>query len=152
MPDDLNAQNGSESIDRSSSREMPGRSQRGRQQDVPSSPLSDREVPIGVARTSDLVHAWLDGDIAESQVTGAESAQTVEFWKRLDRDLETRRMMTTPAHVQQKIMDALPMTAPSASLTPWWSRTLSVSPIAVAAAAAGLLALGAVVGASVRSR
>jgi hypothetical protein len=149
MHDDLNAQNGSESTP---SREMPGRSQRGRQQDVPSSPLSDREVPIGVARTSDLVHAWLDGDIAESQVTGAESAQTVEFWKRLDRDLETRRMMTTPAHMQQKIMDALPQTTPSAAVTPWWGRTLSVSPIAVAAAAAGLLALGAVVGASVRAR
>lgn len=151
MHDDLNAQNGSASPERSSSREMPGRSQRDRQQDLPSSPLADREVPIGVARTSNLVHAWLDGDIAEADVS-AESAQTVDFWKRLDRDLEARRLMTTPAHVQQKIMDALPQTTPSAAVTPWWSRTLSVSPIAVAAAAAGLLALGAVVGATVRPR
>jgi hypothetical protein len=151
MHDDLNAQNGPESTDRSNARQTPGRVQRGRQE-LPSSPLSDREVPIGVARTSDLVNAWLDGDIPESQVMGTESARTVDFWKRLDRDLEVRRLMTTPSHVQQKIMDALPETAPSAAVSPWWERTLSVSPIAVAAAAAGLLALGAVVGASVRGR
>jgi hypothetical protein len=151
MHDDMNAHEGPESADRSSARENPGRSKRGRQ-DLPASPLSDREVPIGVARTSDLVNAWLDGDIPESQVMGTESARTVDFWKRLDRDLETRRMMTTPSHVQQKIMDALPETTPSASVSPWWGRSMSVSPIAVAAAAAGLLALGAVVGASVRGR
>ena len=75
---------------------------------MPGAPLSDREVPIGVARTSDLVNAWLDGDISESQVIGTESARTVDFWKRLDRDLETRRAMTTPAHLQQQIMNALP--------------------------------------------
>ena len=63
MHDDLNAQNGPESADRSSARETPGRSQRGRQE-LPASPLSDREVPIGVARTSDLVHAWLVFEIA----------------------------------------------------------------------------------------
>jgi|HubBroStandDraft_6_1064221.scaffolds.fasta_scaffold1306742_1 hypothetical protein len=151
MHDDLNAQNGPESTDRSKARETPGRSDRGRQ-DMPGAPLSDREVPIGVARTSDLVNAWLDGDISESQVIGTESARTVDFWKRLDRDLETRRAMTTPAHLQEQIMNALPQTVPSAAVSPWWERTISVSPIAVAAAAAGLLALGAVVGVSVRGR
>jgi hypothetical protein len=151
MHDDLNAQNGPEA-DRSSARETPGRSKSGRQDSPALSPLSDREVPIGVSRTTNLVHAWLDGDIAESQVMGTESARTVEFWKRLDRDLEVRRMMTTPSHLQEKIMDALPEATPTAAVSPWWGRTMSVSPIAVAAAAAGLLALGAVVGASVRGR
>jgi hypothetical protein len=145
MHDDLNAPE-----DRAPS--TPSRRPRGAQPEVPASaPLSDREVPIGVARTSDLVQAWLDGDIAESQV-GAESARTVEFWKRMDRDLAVRRMATAPELLSERIMEALPQTAPAAAVSPWWSRTLSVSPIAVAAAAAGLLAIGAVVGASVRSR
>jgi hypothetical protein len=114
--------------------------------------VSDREVPIGGnggTATSDLVHAWLDGEISESAVVGAESARSVEFWKRVDRDLETRRHMQTPAYVTQKIMDALPATAP-ATATPWWSRPIAMSPIAVAAAATSLLALGAAIGASIR--
>jgi hypothetical protein len=115
--------------------------------------VSDREVPIGGTdggtRTSDLVHSWLDGEIDESAVAGAEGARQVEFWKRVDRDLESRRYMQTPAYVTQKIMDALPATTP-ATATPWWSRPIAMSPIAVAAAATSLLALGAAIGASIR--
>jgi hypothetical protein len=148
MHDDLNAQSGPESADRSSPRETPGPGQRGRQPQ--SAPLSDREVPIGVARTSDVLHAWLDGEVPESAVMGTESAQHMEFWKRLDRDLETRRMMQTPVGLQEKIMNALPQAAPASAVAPWWSRPIEVSPVAVAAAAAGLLAIGAMVGVSVR--
>lgn len=148
MHDDLNAQSGPESADRSSARETPGPGQRGRQPQP--APLSDREVPIGVARTSDLMHAWLDGEAPESAVMGTESARHVDFWKRLDRDLEVRRMMQTPSHLQEKIMNALPQATPSVAVAPWWSRPIEVSPVAVAAAAAGLLALGAIVGSSVR--
>jgi len=114
--------------------------------------VSDREVPIGggdATRTSELVHAWLDGDIAEAQVAGADAARQIEFWKRVDRDLEQRRYLQTPADLTQKIMDALPATTP-ATATPWWSRPIAMSPIAVAAAATSLLALGAAIGASIR--
>jgi hypothetical protein len=46
-------------------------------------------------------------------------------------------------------MDALPAATP-ATATPWWSRPIAMSPIAVAAAATSLLALGAAIGASIR--
>jgi hypothetical protein len=114
--------------------------------------VSDREVPIGNTggtRTQELVHAWLDGEVAESDVVGADAARQVEFWKRVDQDLESRRYMQTPAYVTQKIMDALPATTP-ATAQPWWSRPIAMSPIAVAAAATSLLALGAAIGASIR--
>jgi hypothetical protein len=146
MHDDLNAptpepreNNGEVQRPRESSREPVRR-------------VSDREVPIGGTvgtGTSDLVHAWLDGEIPETAVAGADAARQVEFWKRVDRDLESRRYMQTPAYVTQKIMDALPATAP-ATATPWWSRPIAMSPIAVAAAATSLLALGAAIGASIR--
>jgi hypothetical protein len=115
--------------------------------------VSDREVPIGNGdagtSSSELVHAWLDGEIPETAVAGSDAARQVEFWKRVDRDLEQRRYLQTPADLTQKIMDALPATTP-ATATPWWSRPIAMSPIAVAAAATSLLALGAAIGASIR--
>ena len=142
--DDLNAptpeprENNGEANRRSTSREPVRR-------------VSDREVPIGGGdtRTTDLVHAWLDGDLEETAVAGPDAARQIEFWKRVDRDLEQRRYLSTPADLTQKIMDALPATTP-ATATPWWSRPIAMSPIAVAAAATSLLALGAAIGASIR--
>jgi hypothetical protein len=142
MHDDLNARESAENVDGSRpSREVPR---------DPARPVADREVPIGVSRTSDLVHAWLDGELNESALIGHDAGRQVEFWKRLDRDLESRRHMQTPAYVAQRIMDALPETAPTT--TSWWSRPIAMTPIAVAAAATSLLALGAAIGASIRVR
>lgn len=146
MHDDLNAPT-------PESRENNGEAQRP-SREVSRDPVrrvSDREVPIGGGdlRTPDLVHAWLDGEIPESAVAGADAQRQVEFWKRVDRDLEQRRYMQTPADLTRKIMDALPATAP-ATATPWWTRPIAMSPIAVAAAATSLLALGAAIGASIR--
>jgi hypothetical protein len=146
MHDDMNAPT-PESRDQNGEAQRPSR-------DASREPVrrvSDREVPIGGggARTSELVHAWLDGEVAESALSGADAARQIEFWKRVDRDLEQRRYMQTPADLTQRIMDALPATAP-ATATPWWSRPIAMSPIAVAAAATSLLALGAAIGASIR--
>ena len=143
MHDDLNAPT-------PESREN-GESKRPSSSREPVRRVSDREVPIGSgdAGTSDLVHAWLDGELPETAVAGPDAARQVEFWKRVDRDLEQRRYMQTPADLTQKIMDALPATTP-ATATPWWSRPINMSPIAVAAAATSLLALGAAIGASIR--
>lgn len=145
MPDDLNAPT-------PESRENNGEAQRPSREisREPARRVSDREVPIGGgAASSDLVHAWLDGEIPETAVAGADAARQIEFWKRVDRDLEKRRYLQTPADLTQKIMDALPATTP-ATATPWWSRPINMSPIAVAAAATSLLALGAAIGASIR--
>jgi hypothetical protein len=144
MHDDLNAPT-------PESRENNGEAKRPSSRE-PVRRVSDREVPIGGTEgthTSDLVHAWLDGELPETAVAGPDAARQVEFWKRVDRDLEQRRYLVTPADLTQKIMDALPATAP-ATATPWWSRPIAMSPIAVAAAATSLLALGAAIGATIR--
>lgn len=147
MHDDLNAPT-------PESRENNGEAQRRSTSREPVRRVSDREVPIGggepsATHTSELVHAWLDGELPETAVAGADAARQIEFWKRVDRDLEKRRYLQTPADLTQKIMDALPATTP-ATATPWWSRPIAMSPIAVAAAATSLLALGAAIGATIR--
>jgi hypothetical protein len=108
--------------------------------------LADREVPIELARTPDRIHAWLDGELSESEVRGTESTRHLEFWKRLDRDLEVRRMAQAPVDLNARIMAALPAVAPYAA-APWWNRPVEMNPVAVAAAAGGLLAIGAAIGA-----
>ncbi len=92
-------------------------------------PLADREVPLGPPRSSlaDAVHAWLDGEVTESQARRGESGRDVDFWKRLDEDLAARRRLRTPAHLQAQIMNALPMHAPTI-ITPWWRREFVVTP------------------------
>jgi hypothetical protein len=146
MPDDLISPDGREDASRSrvpprttgDSRPADGRGA-GR--------LADREVPIELARTPDRIHAWLDGELSESEVRGTESIRHLEFWKRLDRDLEMRRQAQAPADLTARIMEALPATAPHA-VAPWWNRPVEMNPVAVAAAAAGLLSLGAAIGAT----
>ena len=111
--------------------------------------LTDREVPLDSnTRLSSAMHAWLDGDASESSLQlGDATDKQVELWKRISAEATTRRQMTTPVHVQQRIMAALPDATPSAATTlPWWSRTTSVSPAMIAAAAAGLIAIGAAIG------
>jgi hypothetical protein len=143
MHDDLTARDG---------REDPNRSRAPDGAEVnPSRPgrLSDREVPIELTRTPDQVHAWLDGELPESAVRGAEATRHVEFWKRLDRDLEVRRHAHAPVELTERIMAAIPATVPQAA-APWWARSVELSPVTVAAAAAGLLTIGAAIGATIK--
>ena len=76
---------------------------------------------------ADAVHAWLDGEAPESSVRRAEWSRDVDFWKRMNEDLERRRRMRTPAHVQGRIMEAIPQHAPQ-MITPWWRREFVVTP------------------------
>lgn len=114
-------------------------------------PMADREVavPIELARTPDLVHAWLDGEAPAASVRGPEWARHVEFWSRVDGEIESQRQVHAPADLTARIMAALPEAGPLVA-TPWWSRTVAMNPLAIAAAAAGLLALGAAIGATLR--
>ena len=116
---------------------------RKRERPVPSErPLSDREVPLGPpsAAIAEAVHAWLDGDAPESSVRRAEWSRDVDFWKRMNEDLERRRRMRTPAHVPGRIMEAIPQHAPQ-MITPWWRRELVLTPSSALVAAATLLAV-----------
>ena len=116
-----------------------------------SQPLSDREVPLGGTATSDMINSWLDGDAPEPVAVNAESARQVDLWKRIELESERRRHLVTPAHVKAQIMAALPMDLPQAAM-PWWKKSSQVSPVVALAAAAGLVALGAAIGTSVRIR
>jgi len=116
----------------------------GRKRERPASPerpLADREVPLGTQSSAiaDTVHSWLDGDLPESAVRRAEWSRDVDFWKRMNEDLERRRRMRTPAHVQGRIMEAIPQHAPQ--MIPWWRRELVMTPSSALVAAATLLAV-----------
>ncbi len=108
-------------------------------------PLTDREVPLGdqVGRVlSPAVHAWLDGELPEAAVRKGDTARDVEFWRRLNEAAESRRHMRTPAHVQARIMDALPQSVPQL-ITPWWRREFVITPAALVTTAGVLVVLTA---------
>lgn len=105
--------------------------------------IGDREVPLASHATSDVINRWLDGETSEPLGLRGDAAKTVEFWRRIGEETDRRRRLATPAYLTEKIMVALPtLDAPKAS--PWWRREKQM-PGVLLAAAAGLLALGALV-------
>ena len=110
-------------------------------------PMADREVPLNGRATSETVHAWLDGELSETAVRHGDAVRDVDFWLRIEREVQVRREMKTPVHVMERIMEALPADAPEA--TSWWRRTLNVTPMVALVAALGAVAIGAVIGAMV---
>jgi hypothetical protein len=112
-------------------------------------PMADRGMPVELARTPDVVHAWLDGEAPLATVRTPEWARHVEFWSQVDSDLETRRHEHAPADLAERIMAALPEATPRVAV-PWWTRAMTINPLVVAAAAVGLLALGAAIGTTFR--
>ena len=103
--------------------------------------LTDREVPLGPPGTtiSQAVHAWLDGGAPERDARRGEWSKDVDFWKRMDDDLVRRRRMRTPAHLNARIMNAIPQHAPQV-ITPWWRREFVVTPSSALVAMATLMA------------
>ena len=141
MLDNLNARDGSGDA----GRERPRRASEQAQ------PLSDREVPIVGTATSEMINSWLDGDAPEPVAVNADTARQVDLWRRIEEDSQRRRQLVTPAHVAAQIMAALPADVPQMAL-PWWKKQVQVSPVVAIAAAAGLVALGAAIGNSMRIR
>jgi hypothetical protein len=111
-------------------------------------PLTDREVPLSQPDTtrvlSPAIHAWLDGELPEAAVRRGELQRDVEFWKLMAQVTESRRHLSTPAHVQQRIMDALPHNPPQL-ITPWYRREFVLTPATALGAAGALIALTAAV-------
>ena len=145
MQDNLNARDGSGDADR----------ERPRRASEQAQPLSDREVPLGrtgtSGSTSDMINQWLDGEGPEPVAVNADAARQVDLWRRIEEESERRRHLVTPAHVKAQIMAALPADVPQMAM-PWWKKSIQVSPVVAIAAAAGLVALGAAIGNSVRIR
>jgi hypothetical protein len=124
-----------------------GRSERNGQpskRDERSKVMSDREVPLNRHRTPALVHAWLDGDVAEAEVRQGEMVRDVEFWNRISEQSEARRQMRTPVHLQARIMEALPQAGVAVNAEFWYRRSLEVTPMVAAAVLATMVAIGAV--------
>jgi len=106
-------------------------------------PLADREVPIE-GQTAASINAWLDGDVPESAVRRAATTRDVDFWLRIEKEVEVRRAMKTPVHVYQQIMESLPEAAPRT--THWYERELTVKPLLAFTAAAAAVAVGIGIG------
>jgi hypothetical protein len=128
-----NDTNGQESVERSVERREPEASR-----------VSDREVPLRSPETSPAVQAWLDGEIPESAVRFGETAREVEFWKKLNVQVDQRRQMRTPPYVYEQIMAALPQAVPAES-TSWWQRAIKVTPVTALAIGGALVAAGVVI-------
>lgn len=124
-----------------------GREQNGREQNA--APLSDREVPLGRRRTPAAVHAWLDGELPETEVRRGDTKRDVEFWSRIEQQSVARRQMRTPAHLQAQIMAALPSAAPVAEVETWYNRSIELAPVVAILGGAALVAAGAAIGAAV---
>jgi hypothetical protein len=112
-------------------------------------PLADREVPLGrlESETRTLappIHAWLDGELPEASVRRGETSRDVEFWKRLTDEADRRRRLRTPVHLEARIMQALPQTAPQI-ITPWWRREFVVTPTAAVSTLVGVMVATAVI-------
>ena len=142
MLDDLNARD----AEGSAGRERPGRAS------DPAQPMADREVPLTNVASSDTINRWLDGEGPEPVALRGDAARHVDMWRRINEESERRRRMVTPAHVQARIMEALPGTdfTMAGNAEPWWRKELHLSPMLAMVAAAGLMAVGAVIAALLR--
>lgn len=109
--------------------------------------IADREVPLTGRTTPESIHAWLDGELAETAVRQSDAVRDVDFWLRIEREVQVRREMKTPVHVMERIMESLPSHAPDAA--PWWRRQITMSPMIAIAAAMGAVAVGAAIGVAV---
>jgi hypothetical protein len=120
--------------------DAPSHSRKRERSSRPERALSDREVPLGPPSTtiSTAVHAWLDGSTPERDARRDES-KDVEFWKRMEHDLDGRRRMRTPAYLNAQIMEAIPRHAPQV-ITPWWRREFVLTPSSALVTAATLMA------------
>jgi hypothetical protein len=117
----------------------------GKSRERETAPVSDREVPLNRHRTPALVHEWLDGAIPESEVRRGDMVKDVDFWKKINEQAAERRRMQTPAYVERRIMAAITAEVQTVP-TPWLRKPVQVSTVAMIAAAAALLAAGAVLG------
>lgn len=106
-------------------------------------PGGDREVPLS-AKAQATLHRWLDGEATEAEAVVADAKHT-ELWRRVNAETARRRQMKTPPYVETRIMQSLPTGVPR--VQPAVKRGVELSRGAALAIGAGLLALGALIGA-----
>lgn len=103
-------------------------------------PVADREVPLGQRDgMAPTLHAWLDGELPEAAVRKGETARDAELWRRINVEASQLRHMRTPVGFEDRIMAALPATAPQL-ITPWYQREFVVTPAAALSTGVVLIA------------
>lgn len=105
----------------------------------------DREVPVPNSGGVAVLHQWLDGDVNVSVVRASQGGNdVVDLWTKIHDEAETLRSRTTPLYVHKRIMDALPDDTYRGH-HPWYKRSVPLSPAALIAGGAVLLAIGALI-------
>ena len=66
---------------------------------------ADREVPLDLAQTPAVIHAWLDGDAVDPQALKAASGY--QLWSEVKAETDRRRRMRTPTPVAGAILAAI---------------------------------------------
>jgi hypothetical protein len=111
--------------------------------------LADREVALnGDGHPALVVQQWLDGEASEATARRANS-RDVELWSRITEETERRRHMVTPAPMMDRLMAAIPASAPAAPQS-WWQRPAPFSTALALVGGAALLAAGTALGVMLR--
>jgi len=76
---------------------------------------------------------------AQSEHGGGDA---VDLWNKINDEAEVLRSRTTPLYVHKRIMDALPS---DTYKKPWYRRGVAMTPVALIAAAAALVAAGVII-------
>jgi hypothetical protein len=110
---------------------------------------AEREVALGGdGHPALVVQQWLDGEASEATARRA-SGREVELWSRITEETERRRHMVTPAPMMERLMAAIPASAPVAPLS-WWQRPAPFSTALALVGGAALLATGTALGVLLR--
>jgi hypothetical protein len=124
---------------------QPPRSKLSDNDGAPTHRAPDREVPIPNSGGTALLHQWLDGDVSVAVVRATPGGNdAVDLWTKIHDEAETLRSRTTPLYVHKRIMDSLPDDTYRGH-HPWYKRSITMNPAVMIAAAAVLLALGAII-------
>lgn len=90
------------------------------------------------------VQAWLDGDEPRDNLNTTDENETAELWTRINTETEQLRRRTTPIHVQQKILSALPDSPPTSATKE--AIKSGISPTVLVIGGIVVLAIGAMLG------
>jgi len=113
--------------------------------DQPSELPPEKRVSRKTPPATPAVQAWLDGDEARANLNTTDENETAELWTRINSETERLRLRTTPIHVQQKILSALPDEMPG-GVPPTTAAKRGISPVILAIGGIAALAIGTVLG------
>lgn len=114
--------------------------------DNPGADSPERKQHRRTPPATPAVQAWLDGEADREGLVSADEQETAAFWAKVNDEAELLRRRKTPIHVQQKILGSLP-SEPVVAPPRTGSSPITLTPTVAIALGAGLLGLGAVIGA-----